>query len=1182
MMTVYAVCAGHGRGRTEARKALDRYLPRRGDTTWAGQISSEGLLDMRRAVADKATRATAVACHLVGGKGGSSLLWIVGRRRAFGENGAYPVSATRKPLRRESVLSPEALLGPMCSLAALFHDLGKLSRGFQLQLIDATSGVRSPSPQPLRHELVSWLLLVALHRAAGARSPAARPDLALSDALSNREDVPRLLARAWEDIPALAQETCGAYPELRSAFSKIPSLGGISAGRPSDPRTLIDPETSPFFHAVGFLVLSHHRIPRGRRRAGGRGGRGWKLDGHVNEGGHARVADFIVPCGGWRAAVDGAWAASVAAAAVRSSRSLGGTTASPEQIASMSARIARIALIAADHAGSAAARPSLDGQGRQVAYGHGDVMSQLFVPHAKTQRRWLHEAAVLDEGRTVVPPRWRPASETPVLHDSWTAHTHKVSLRTRAAFATLGRLDGDLPALESEQYPAPSGLGRFSWQDVAVETLENALGEASGVPAMVFLVAGTGTGKTRAGCRLAAAGLARTRITSALGLRSLTKQTGEEYASRTGLPGGTVSTIMGDPKEAMIRAAIEKAQDRAEAGKPRLAGDESLLEADGAFSDGGNEPSLGDAPGMYESLPSMVSAACAGSDRSHRLLTSPVVACTADMLVPAGDSRRNHQAVPSMRLATSSLIIDEFDSYSSEDVTVLCRLVHLSGMAGQRVVISSATLPPALARAAWMAWTRGLRERAALGGQANPRAVAAWTTENRTVCETLEVTGRWDEDSRLFSERHGSFVAAHLEDIARREPARRARMLEMPDGDREIGIRCIISAIPALHGEHAILDPRTGRRLSLGFVRLNVTRDVRDMSRILMREGIRGLSVRVLCYHAKYPKSVRAAVDHALRRMTNRKHPPGAADPVLDDPHVRRALDDGGSDDVAIVVPTTSLIEVGRDFDFDWAITEMKDVASVVQSAGRVRRHRGGAVESPNVLVTSRPLDASSLLRQGMLRPISANEDGMTLDCRPSRDAASCLPWEDWANRLDAADCLSPRSMAARFVEWGRSIHLFGEMDLEWMRSHVVPSVLKASDREALTRLSELSLRRWLEDPSMSSQGDHCDRRRFRRRDGVEVLLDFRDGHWRMTSPELDISGTHDDRVRQTKFSETELVRSLLPPEMFDPIALGRQVGLDAESAGYGTSISLALRNVSSIASLRMDWNPLLGAEEIS
>ena len=47
----------------------------------------------------------------------------------------------------------------------------------------------------------------------------------------------------------------------------------------------------------------------------------------------------------------------------------------------------------------------------------------------------------------------------------------------------------------------------------------------------------------------------------------------------------------------------------------------------------------------------------------------------------------------------------------------------------------------------------------------------------------------------------------------------------------------------------------------------------------------------------------------------------------------------------------TPVEEVGRDHDFDWAVIEPSSYRSLIQLAGRVRRHREGNIEKPNISV---------------------------------------------------------------------------------------------------------------------------------------------------------------------------------------------------------------------------------------
>lgn len=71
--------------------------------------------------------------------------------------------------------------------------------------------------------------------------------------------------------------------------------------------------------------------------------------------------------------------------------------------------------------------------------------------------------------------------------------------------------------------------------------------------------------------------------------------------------------------------------------------------------------------------------------------------------------------------------------------------------------------------------------------------------------------------------------------------------------------------------------------------------------------------------------------------------------------------------DILVIVSASPVIDTGRDLDFDWGTTEPSSARSLVQMAGRVRRHRRhirrreSAIEKPTVYVLDRPLSCASL-----------------------------------------------------------------------------------------------------------------------------------------------------------------------------------------------------------------------------
>ena len=68
-------------------------------------------------------------------------------------------------------------------------------------------------------------------------------------------------------------------------------------------------------------------------------------------------------------------------------------------------------------------------------------------------------------------------------------------------------------------------------------------------------------------------------------------------------------------------------------------------------------------------------------------------------------------------------------------------------------------------------------------------------------------------------------------------------------------------------------------------------------------------------------------------------------------PEVRDAIAATAGEDVLFIVVATPVEEIGRDHDFDWAVIEPSSSQSIVQTAGRVNRHRLIEIDQPNVAI---------------------------------------------------------------------------------------------------------------------------------------------------------------------------------------------------------------------------------------
>lgn len=80
------------------RRILDSFADRIGNDTWKTVITQEGLLTVQALLRRTATKSTAVACHWIRSRSHSELVWIVGKRDMFNEEGIVPVHSTQKEI----------------------------------------------------------------------------------------------------------------------------------------------------------------------------------------------------------------------------------------------------------------------------------------------------------------------------------------------------------------------------------------------------------------------------------------------------------------------------------------------------------------------------------------------------------------------------------------------------------------------------------------------------------------------------------------------------------------------------------------------------------------------------------------------------------------------------------------------------------------------------------------------------------------------------------------------------------------------------------------------------------------------------------------------------------------------------------------------------------------------------
>ncbi|HBC0017993.1 TPA: type I-F CRISPR-associated helicase Cas3 [Enterobacter hormaechei subsp. xiangfangensis] len=462
---------------------------------------------------------------------------------------------------------------------------------------------------------------------------------------------------------------------------------------------------------------------------------------------------------------------------------------------------------------------------------------------------------------------------------------------------------------------------RFTWQNAAYDATANRDNVTAGF--FGLSLASTGCGKTFANARIMYA-LApdRCRFSVALGLRTLTLQTGDALREKLNLTDADLAVAVGG-------AGVRQLHELRHAGEDNELSDDCYVKYAGELA----------APGLQR---------LAGVDKSfNKLLSAPVLVSTIDHLMPASESLRGgRQIAPLLRLLTSDLVLDEPDDFDVADQYALCRLVNFAGLCGSRVLLSSATIPPALAMALFGAYRAGRKDYATATG-ADPAIQCGWFDEHAAIVSDVP-------NSNAYKEQLTEFCDGRIFRLRGKTQIRRGAFIEVSAANRSADdvitsvAHTINHGAMLLHGQHH-QQHRNGKRVSVGLVRFANIKTLAAVARVLMSmPAAPGYRFHFCVYHSQHPLLMRSHIESRLDATLTRYD----SEAIYDQPEVAAALQQPEENQVFITL-ATSVAEVGRDHDYDWSIAEPSSMRSLIQLAGRVQRHRQRVPESPNLLVMS-------------------------------------------------------------------------------------------------------------------------------------------------------------------------------------------------------------------------------------
>ncbi|QDF67377.1 type I-F CRISPR-associated helicase Cas3 [Shewanella sp. SNU WT4] len=883
MVTFVSQCEKNALKKT--RRVLDAFANRIGDNTWQTLITEEGLLTVKKMLRQTASRSTAVSCHWIRSRSRSQFLWVVGNNKKFNSEGYVPVNSTSADLNpKQHFYLNTNVIALLAQLAGFFHDVGKAIALFQQKLISCSQGI---AYEPYRHEWVS---------------------LRIFQAFVNEDSDQAWLARL-ADINHSTESFV------------LENLNGLRDGIAKNPKNPFE-YLPPLAKLVAWLIVSHHKLPQYPK-----GGD----NPPVFENSQLWLSKLFEACWNSPQCLNTDWSK----ANIEENWSFPYGT--PFKSAQWQTQVSIVAkeILKEDRC--------FTGWFNQHFTMHLSRLSLMLADHyysslkdttPEWQDRNYHAYANTDKDENGQKYRKQKLDE----------HNIAVGHHAKRIAKVLPQLRDDLPALirnkELSRKVPKEYKDSFGWQDDAYELSKSLHEDSKKYGFFGVSMASTGKGKTRANARImyGVSGETNCRFSIALGLRTLTLQTGDSLEKDLKLNKDELAVLIGSQ---VVKDLHQQSR------QPEMSIEES-------YGSGSAEPLLKDEVALKENLPEYTGVLAKWlkhDPKMLKLIQAPVLVSTIDYLMPATEGvRGGRQIAPMLRLLSSDLVLDEPDDFGLEDLPALCRLVNWAGMLGSRVLLSTATISPALAKSLFTAYQAGRKH---------------YTQVNGEQGETTEICCAWfDEfnkpssaiisDVKAYQETHNKFVEKRIKNLTTKtKPLRKSAIIPMQPIlellPSQLMAKQIRQSIIALHEQHSVKVE--SKNVSIGLVRLaNISPLVAIAKWLFAQDAPSDYVIHYCVYHSQFPLLQRSKIEKQLDKALTRHD---EAD-WLNNSGFKELVETSVENNHIFVVLATAVAEVGRDHDYDWAVVEPSSMRSIIQLAGRVQRHRQSIPATENIHILSK------------------------------------------------------------------------------------------------------------------------------------------------------------------------------------------------------------------------------------
>ena len=957
----------------KSRRLLAKYFQQVSSRTYIGHISQEGLDNLHAELKSITNRYTSIACFKVVTKVRIELQWILGNKNNFDTDGTYcfrqenirSIKAIKKTEENNTIMNVisdkteiEHVMENILSVAALFHDIGKSNILFQ-QKLQKGSGC-----EPLRHELMSFLVIEKYFKDIVANNHL-KNDYEFFEYLS-KQDLKNSFSTFLNHDKFNIEISSVKIEQFFLVRSENKKFGELSSKLA---QTFIKGDTFelikfPILVIILWLVLTHHRIideqtPEKRNtqagnifmsqtydtpvlhRLNGLSERkyinlsnftkqvSWK-DNEINE--NITFIDWTkediqknlsvdLKLNSYLPWFDNDWLDKMSHSFLNLAQALKNELdLDINDWCHLALLYLRPALITSDFLGSINKKEI-------TSFKDESVFANSFFEKGQEENSGIKKGDSLRQHLKTV------ANNTHTLHH--------ILLNQEEHFRTIEfdnpeHINQEKSKLFSTDLPT-----QFLWQNKVeqdIQTLKN-----KNLPFFGVVVSETGSGKTIIAPKIIKNLKKKNRFTLALGFRSLVLQTGKSYAENLGLKNkaNLSTTIIGNN-------ITQKIFDHDNYSNSQTAGSESLDITNTDFSLA-EETEQHISYGLWhEKIFKGIDDSSLYSEKIKHVIDFPIVVCTIDYLIRIVEQLNAHDVFSFLRNYSSDLILDEIDNYSSNDLISLTKLCFLQGLAGKNLILMSATITQFMFNEFFSAYRDGLLLFQKIHKKPSSFNVGMFSNlQTNNFCQELNNNPAIQTQvENYYSQFISDFVKIQKVVSVKKHYFDIAKITN--DWQQEI-----VNYSYGLHKNNGFCI--NDIQVSIGFVRFNNTHSAVKLAQFLW-EGKAALPPDTIyltqCYHSRMPLLVLNYIEKNLNQQLNRKT--DNLKNYIETTIVPRLA--SNIKHIVLLVSTTTIQETGRDHDYDWAILEPASNRSLVQAAGRVKRHRSQTTHNPNVGVLSCPI----------------------------------------------------------------------------------------------------------------------------------------------------------------------------------------------------------------------------------